>query len=158
MNKQISFFIKNRNFIESLRTEQEIIDFFAENNIFIDENFIKTIKFNSIINVNNIKLTDSQLEKISGGSGQSKGQKRLIRNWESEGNPDGKKVNSFNTDFISPHYPNGCLPGTYTHITSYPQSGLPTSKETQDFRPLSPQSSQFILEQIQQNNIDKKGI
>lgn len=67
MNKQISFFIKNRDIIESLRTEQEIIDFFAENNIFIDENFIKTIKFNYNNLNNSTKLDNSQLEKVSGG-------------------------------------------------------------------------------------------
>lgn len=67
MQKELQFFEENKNIIESLRSEKEIIEFFKANNFFVDKNFLKQIKLKYNISNNSTKLNNSQLEKVAGG-------------------------------------------------------------------------------------------
>lgn len=67
MQQELKFFAENRYVIESLRTENEIIVFFAKNKIFIDKNFLNKLKL-KYNNINNsTKLNSAQLESVAGG-------------------------------------------------------------------------------------------
>lgn len=61
------FFKKNKHMIENLRTEKEMIDYFARNNFIIDKFFLNKLKLNYNNSNNSTKLNNSQLENIAGG-------------------------------------------------------------------------------------------